>query len=366
MFVRGALPGERVRARVVEEHRDYARAELVEVVSAAPSRCRAPCRFVAEGCGGCNWQHVEPAAQAELKVAIVADALRRGGGLPDAVVEAGPALPTTGFRTTLRMGVDGDGRLGFRAARSHDLVAVASCLVAHPLLDELVAGARFPGATEVVLRCGAATGERSALVEPVACRRGRRRCPPTCRRGPKAFVHEIVAGVRFRVSARSFFQTRQDGAEALVAAVATPSTAPPTAVSWSTPTPASGCSPPRSVDPDEVVAVESSRSAAADARGNLAGRTADRGRRRRRPLAPPHRPTSWSPTRPAPGSAAGPPRCSPRHGRDRFVLVSCDAASLARDARLLGDLGYEHVRSTVVDLFPHTAHVEVVTRFDRR
>ena len=48
-----------------------------------------------------------------------------------------------------------------------------------------------------------------------------------------------------------------------------------------------------------------------------------------------------------------------------LVLVSCDPASLGRDARLLGEAGYRHERSSVVDTFPHTTHVEVVTRFVR-
>ncbi|HMK09944.1 MAG TPA: hypothetical protein VK461_00025, partial [Acidimicrobiales bacterium] len=52
-------------------------------------------------------------------------------------------------------------------------------------------------------------------------------------------------------------------------------------------------------------------------------------------------------------------------GATRFVLVSCDPASLGRDVAVLTGLGYAHRRSTLVDLFPHTPHVEVVTRFDR-
>jgi 23S rRNA (uracil1939-C5)-methyltransferase len=50
----------------------------------------------------------------------------------------------------------------------------------------------------------------------------------------------------------------------------------------------------------------------------------------------------------------------------RLVLVSCDPASLGRDAKLLGEAGYDLVSSHLVDLFPHTSHVEVVSRFDRR
>ena len=52
-------------------------------------------------------------------------------------------------------------------------------------------------------------------------------------------------------------------------------------------------------------------------------------------------------------------------GAPTVVLVSCDPVSLARDTTLLAAHGYRHAGSTVLDLFPHTPHVEVVTRFER-
>lgn len=364
VFVRGALPGERVRVRLTEEHAGYARAELVEVVEAVPVRQAPPCRYVADGCGGCGWQHVVPAAQVELKVAIVAEALRRTGGLAGASVLAGPPLAPFGFRTTLRMGVDGDGRLGFRAARSHDLVTVDECLVAHPLLAGIVGEARFPGATEVVLRCSAATGERLALVGPLRAGAAAT-LPAGVRRGPKASVHEVIAGVTLRVSARSFFQSRADGAEALVAAV---SAAVDGAADGNVLVDAYagvGLFAATVGARSDVEAIELSRTACADARHNLRGldasvTSADVAR--------------WHP-RPAEVVVADPARTGlgrravqtlAATGAHRFVLVSCDAASLARDAGLLAAEGFDHVRSTVVDLFPHTPHVEVVSRFDRR
>src|SRR4029077_4132374 len=79
VFVRGALPGERVRIAVTEEKHRFARADLVEVLEAAEERVVPPCPRVADGCGGCDWQHVAPAAQRVLKGRIVTDALRRIG-----------------------------------------------------------------------------------------------------------------------------------------------------------------------------------------------------------------------------------------------------------------------------------------------
>src|SRR6476659_427769 len=73
VFVDGALPGETVATEVVEELRDCARAAVVGMLDASPARVAPPCPHLAAGCGGCSWQHVEPTAQLDLKVAIVRD-----------------------------------------------------------------------------------------------------------------------------------------------------------------------------------------------------------------------------------------------------------------------------------------------------
>jgi 23S rRNA (uracil1939-C5)-methyltransferase len=134
VFVTGALPGERVRVAMDDERARYARGHVIEVEEPSPARIAPPCPHVAEGCGGCTWQHVDPAAQRGLKVDIVTDALERLGRLDQPVVDAGPVLPTTGFRTTVRMGVV-DGRAAFRKWHSHDLLPIDDCLVVHPLLQ---------------------------------------------------------------------------------------------------------------------------------------------------------------------------------------------------------------------------------------
>jgi len=113
------------------------------------------------------------------------------------------------------------------------------------------------------------------------------------------------------------------------------------------------------------VAVEASASAAADARVNLAGGDA---KVVRRDVA------RWRP-RAVEAAVADPPRAGLGRGglravaatrASRVVLVSCDAGALGRDARLLAEAGYAWTGSTLVDAFPHTPHVEVVSRFERR
>ena len=364
-FVAGALPGERVRAVVHQHKRDYARATALEVLVPSPDRVAPPCPNVAAGCGGCDWQHIDPAGQRRLKAAIVQDALRRQAKV-DVEVALGPDLPATAYRTTLR-GLAEGGRFGFRRRASHDVVVADPCLVAHPLLAELVGEGRFPDGT-VVLRAGARTGERLVLVDGAA---DQVQVPAdvrvvdqaTLRAGGRAWFHEELAGRRWRISAASFFQARPDGAEALVDAVRTALDGAPGgglvdlyggvglfagALGGAGP----------------VTLVEQSRSSIADARINL-GKGA---KIIRADVA------HWGAT-PAARVVADPPRAGlgPRGvravaatGARRVALVSCDPAALARDARLLAEAGYDLHDAALVDLFPHTSHVEVVTRFDAR
>ncbi len=99
---------------------------------------------------------------------------------------------------------------------SHEPVLIDHCLVAHPLVDEVLAHGRFPGAREIVVRAGIGTRERCVRADPVDARI---EVAGDVRTGAGAYVHEEVAGVRIRVSARSFFQTRTDGAEVLARVV---------------------------------------------------------------------------------------------------------------------------------------------------
>jgi 23S rRNA (uracil1939-C5)-methyltransferase len=377
VFVDGALPGETVEATIVDDRRDFAQAQITQVLVAAPARIEPPCPALAAGCGGCSWQHVEPAAQLDLKVGIVRDALRRTAGLPDVPVHAAGTVPAFGYRTSLRLAVGVDGRLGLRRAASHDVVALDACLVAHPTLSALIGDLRTTGRGEVALRVSAATGERTALAlaPTTRDRRNTRRparaaakpqltgFPAGTGLGPRATVHERVAGVDLRVSAASFFQSGPAAAELLVAEVGAA-----VGVQDGPLLDAYGgvglfAATVASVD-HEVVVVESSPSACADARSNLAGiggRVVETTFERWQPE--PFDVVVADPARSGLG-AQGATNIAATDAR-RIVLVSCDPVSLARDARMLADRGYVLRSCAVLDLFPHTAHVEVVSTFDR-
>ncbi len=370
VLVEGALPGERVRVEHTGTRRGVARAVVVAVDRAAPGRIEPPCPAYRAGCGGCDLQHLDPAYQPAWKAAIVTDALRRQAGLDDPPLTVGPALDPLGYRTTVRAAVR-DGAAGFRRARSHEVVVGPGCPVAHPALDELLVDGYFGDADEVVLRTGAATGERLAVVHPTA---DGVELPTDVvvvgtdelRGGRRVWFHEEVGGRRFRISAQSFFQSRPDGAAALLHAVL--DAAGPAAGSARSVIDAYagvGLFAAALADAGSdrrVVAVERSASSSADARVNLAGTGArvvkvavERFRARPADLV------VADPARSGLGAAAV--RALTAARAPVFVLVSCDPASLGRDAALLGDAGYRLDRAHLVDLFPQTHHVEVVSRF---
>ncbi len=361
VFLRGAIAGERVTVDIVASKRDYARGVVVDVVEASPHRVAPPCPAVALGCGGCGWQHVAPDEQLRLKAAIVTEALRRTGGIADPRVRTVGAVAPWEYRTTLRVAVGPDGRVGLRAAASHRVVTAGECAVCHPSIASLLGPLRVHGADEVTLRVGLASGERTAWADrDSAAYEG---LPDEVAVGPTAMVHERVAGQVLRVSAASFFQSGPAAADLLVATVRD---ACGDALDAGHLLDAYGGVGlfAATLGAARVELVESSEAACADAVANLAGLDA-------------HVTCAsfehWTPV-PVPLVVADPARAGlgpaavdriAATGAQRLVLVSCDPVSLARDTTLLAAQGFAPVESLVLDLFPQTPHVEVVTRFDR-
>ena len=359
-FVRGALPNELVAVEVTQSKKDFVRADVVEVIEPAPFRVVPPCPAHAAGCGGCTWQHVDAATQLELKTTVVIEALKRTGKIIDPAVAVGASVPPWAYRTTLRLATGVD-RLGLRGRHSHDVIELGGCPVSHPLLVELLASIRVRGQGEVSLRVGAATGERSAWIVDGDVEL--MDVPSDVDVGPDAVVHEVVAGSQLQVSAASFFQSGPAAAELLLEAVRQASGASFDAHTVIDAYGGVGLFA-SAVDAAQVIVVEGSASACADAAVNLAGRrakvvrsTVEQWKPRRADLV------IADPSRSGLGRQAVSVLCATEAAR--IVLVSCDPVSLARDAGLLRDVGYEHTQSTVFDLFPQTHHVEVVTTFDR-
>lgn len=364
VFVEGALPGEVVEARIVKQSRDYARAVTVSVIEANDRRVVPPCPHVAAGCGGCDLQHASVSLQHEIKRDIVRESLVRLGRIADPEVRfADVDVPVSAGRTTVRVARGKGGRVGFRRRGSHDVVIVDRCLVAHDGVNSLLPDMRLSGSDEAVVRVSGADGDVVVWSEPDDVRG----LEQSVGRGSEAAIVESVKGVRLRVRAASFFQSSPQAAVALVNRV---DAALGDRASW-------GDGPlldayggiglfAATIDAGdrEVIVVEANPSACDDAVHNLNDR---RARVIRSAVE------DWTPE-PCGAVIADPARDGLRAAgvaslvatkAPVIVLVSCDPASLGRDARLLVEAGYRLECTEVLDLFPHTHHVEAVSRFVR-
>jgi tRNA/tmRNA/rRNA uracil-C5-methylase (TrmA/RlmC/RlmD family) len=364
VFVRHALPGERVRALVTEDRGgSFCRADAVAVLEPSADRVTPPCPASGPGrCGGCDFQHVEISAQRELKAQVVAEQLRRIGGLDlaalgiDVAVEALPGGPL-GWRTRARLAVDGSGRAGFRMHRSHTVVPVATCPLAVPgaLEPVLAAGWRPHAELEVA-------ADDAGRVHVAELRAGR---PPKRVRGNGRAVQH-AAGRRWEFGAHGFWQVHPAAADALAAIVGDWSAAPAGGQAWDL---YGGVGLFAAVLADQVgpdgsvTVVESNRHAAADGAAALADLPQVRvvtARVERELDRLPGHPDVVVLDPPRGGAGRAVAAAVADRGPARIVHVGCDPASLARDVAAYIGSGYRLAALRALDTFPMTHHVECV------
>jgi tRNA/tmRNA/rRNA uracil-C5-methylase (TrmA/RlmC/RlmD family) len=383
VFVRHSLPGERVRARVTASTSSYLRADAVEILQSSPDRVEPPCPHAGPGrCGGCDFQHVALAAQRRLKGARVAELLRQIAQLErDVDVEAVEGgHDGLGWRTRVRLAVDRGGQVGFRGHRSHRVEQIDECPVASD--DVMTTGAlaaRWPGMAEVEIVTGTAADE--AVVSAVPNGRATPPLPSVdagivvrgkVRRDPGA-VRMEVRGQTYRVSAGVFWQAHQGAPTALLAAVLD-AVGPCDGASVADLYSGAGLfavALAHAVGPTgSVLAVERDRRACADARHNGTGLpqlSVDETHVTPELVAGGiGRPSVvvLDPAREGAGTAVMHALASLAPTLRRVVYVSCDAASFARDVRVLLDEGWSLTSLRAFDIFPMTEHVELVARIE--
>jgi len=370
VFVRHTLPGERVRIHITDRSKSFLRADAVEVIETAPGRVEAPCPYAGPGrCGGCDFQHVDPAVQRELLGEVVREQLRRLAGITwDGEVEA-VEPDSLDWRTRMQFAVDADGRPGLRKHRSHEIIPVDRCLIAHPGLPDVLGRTWDADSVEAIV---SSTGDTllvtdasipddvEAAVDGVVAVDG-------TVRGGRGAVTERVLAADFRVSGSGFWQVHPDAAATLVEAVieAAEVTEGDTVLDLY-----AGVGLFTTFLADEageegvVVSVESDRGASRDARRNLhdfpqvrlVGETVER--------ALPSGALGESadvvvldpPRTGAKKAVAGIVELAPR----RIVYVACDPAALARDLASFAARGYVLDGLRAFALFPMTHHVECV------
>jgi tRNA/tmRNA/rRNA uracil-C5-methylase (TrmA/RlmC/RlmD family) len=308
----------------------------------------APCPYAGPGlCGGCDWQHASPSAQLALKTSLVQEHLSRLAGFPwEGVVE--PVEPAWGWRTRVQWSVTPEGA-GFHRHRSHDVVPVDECLIAAmppPALGE-------PGQTVEVT---AVQGQASTTVDD--------------KRADLPGVRVSVGGRRFEVSAGGFWQVHSSAPSVLWDAVRTGLDPQP---GESVVDLYSGVGLFAALLGDlvgntgSVLAVEGNPRACADAARNTDDQpwvkvrtsavTPDLVRRLRADLVvldPPRAGAGLDVSAALAGLSAR-----------AIAYVSCDAATFARDLKVLLDGGWQVASLRAFDLYPQTEHVELVTVLTR-
>jgi tRNA/tmRNA/rRNA uracil-C5-methylase (TrmA/RlmC/RlmD family) len=383
VFVRHSLPGERVVATVTSTTSKFIRADATAVLRPSPDRVTPPCPYSGPGrCGGCDFQHIDLAAQRRLKASRITEQLRRVAGITRAVrVDAvsGDANGL-GWRTRVRLAVDHSGRLGFRRHRSHELELVDHCPIAcTPVMETGTFGASWSGVDELEIIVAPDSGE--ALVAVDTSRNAAPALPPVAARlvvngrpqQRSGAVHTTVSGVSFRVSAGVFWQVHVGAAEALARAVRAAlgaergdavvdlyAGAGLFSVLLADQVGARG----------SVLAVERERRACADAEYNGQGRPQLRVKRASiTPNLIEHgigRPdlVVLDPAREGAGKAVMAALNGHSSTLRRLVYVSCDPSSFSRDLRVLLDSNWSLASLRAFDIFPMTEHVELVATLE--
>ena len=383
VFVRHSLPGERVRARITATTRGYLRADAVGVLEASPDRVVPPCPHAGPGrCGGCDFQHVEIGAQRRLKAARIGELLTQLAGVTREVEVETPNGDDDGlgWRTRVRLAVDRTGQVGFRRHRSHRVERVDACPIASAAIGATgVFGTRWPGTAE--LEIVTASGREETVISVLPRGQGHLRLPQLpaglvvrgkVRREPGA-VHMEAGGRSYRVSPGVFWQAHQAAADTLLVAVqdAIGECAGAAIADLYAGAGLFAVALAHRVGPEgSVLAVERDGRACADARHNGSGLpqlVVDEAAVTPELVATGIGRPSVVVLDPA-REGAGIPVMRALAGLApelrRVVYVSCDAASFARDARVLLDEGWTIPSLRAFDIFPMTEHVELVGRFD--
>ncbi len=376
-FVPFGLPGERVGVRVLEEKRSHVRAELVKVLQPSPVRIQPRCPHFGS-CGGCHYQHLAYPEQLQVKEGILRDQLQRLAGLPNPPIRPiVPAPEPWNYRNTIQFSLAEDGRLGFQRAGSHAVIPISECHLPEAGLNHLWPALDIgaeSGISRLELRQGA---EEDALVLLEG-----EHTPDLNLELPVSVVHRTpeqefvlagndylmmeVLGRPFKVSAGSFFQvnTAQAGAMVTYLQSLLPLNLNSTLLDIYCGVGLFSAFFTGSVQ--RCIGVELSPSACLDYVDNLdtfenvelyEGAAEDV-----LPALEVH-----------PDVILVDP---PRAGLDRRVLdaiarlqtpvlayVSCDPATLARDAKRLLAAGYMMDSITPFDLFPQTYHIETISLF---
>jgi 23S rRNA (uracil1939-C5)-methyltransferase len=381
VFVPFALPGEHVSIQINEERKRWARGHLLKVLDPAPDRIQPRCLHFTL-CGGCHYQHMAYENQVRAKTSIVAEQMRRIGGFEASPIEPMVASPDPwNYRNHMQFSLTPEGRLGFVAADGEHVFAIDECHLPVPSLVDLwprLEMAVVPELERVALRAGAADDLLVVLhgggnpdvdlhldlpASVVWLGPG-----GAAVLGGEGFLVIEVSGRAYRVSAASFFQVNTALAGELVARALEFLDVQPGEVVFDLYAGVGLFSAQFAEIGARVVAVEESPWAASDFEINL--HEFDTVALYEAPVeqalpAISEKPDAVIIDPPRAGLSRAALDLLVEAGPERMVYVSCDPATMARDAKRLSAAGYKLIRVIPIDLFPQTFHIETISSWRR-
>ncbi|TMA25210.1 MAG: class I SAM-dependent RNA methyltransferase [Deltaproteobacteria bacterium] len=374
VFLSGAAPGDVVEAELTGEGR-FERTRALRVVERGGTRVDPPCPIV-DCCGGCPVQQISYQAQLAAKEELAADALERIGGFARGSYRLSSILPSPKqfhYRRRARMHRAAQGRWGFARKGAVSVEPVEDCLLFEPLLQDLADAVRavdLRGATDLGLLAGDSKGTVDLrgdvkgaekllalpLVKGVTVA-GRALGDPVIVDGP------LPNGARLRLRPDTFAQANRSALPLLQSEVASELGESDRVLELFC---GSGTLTLPLLRSRSVTAVERAGPSL-----TLLRRSADEAGLEVRLIAGDAAEVARGYTEPVDAVLLDPPRTGaaevmPFLNAPRIVYVSCDGPTLARDARLLTERGYRLIRAAPLDLFPQTAHFEIVATFAKR
>ena len=357
IFVRYGITGEEAVVEITSVSSKLARADVVEVIKASKDRVVPPCKYaVPGGCGGCDFQHIDITAQSELKRSVIREQFSRLGKIEiDLDVQTLEPASGLNWRTRMDFAISKGGKPGLYSARSKEVVEIDKCLIAVEAINDPAMFSRNWKGDDRLEVAVSNSGEKNVS------RGGRSISGPTQ-------LHEVVGDHTFEISPTSFWQSH----------VAAPSTLTKLALDLMALRPGDQvCDLYGGVglftaaiaedigDIGKVHLIESSHRATQDAlkifekQKNVlihSGRV-----EQKLPLINRVDVILLDPPRTGAGEMVVKQMLAKKPRT--IVYISCDPASLARDARAIEDGGYHIDYLVGFDLFPMTHHVECVARF---
>ncbi|MGB8983857.1 MAG: class I SAM-dependent RNA methyltransferase [Anaerolineales bacterium] len=384
VFVPFGLPGERVRVRLTEEKRGFARGELIEILEASPHRILPRCKHFGV-CGGCHYQNLPYEEQLKAKTEILRDQLRRIGRIENSPVQQMVASPKPwNYRNHVQFHLTEEGRLGYIRADVRDAFAISECHLPEASINALWPQLEFEPGTDIE-RVSLRAGRDEDLM--LVLESDSPGAPELEIEAEISVAHVFeentvviagndhvivsVLGRDFRVSAASFFQVNTAMAEKMVNHLLANLPVSSSVTLLDVYCGAGLFSAFLAPKCERVIGIESSPSACEDFSFNLdefenvelyEGLAED--------------------VLPAFAGRTGSPTCvlvdPPRAGLEKgvvdailqlkpqvIVYVSCDPSTLGRDAARLISGGYRLKEVTPFDLFPQTFHIESISFFER-